>query len=179
MCRPTTSERALAGRRGPTPWDCGSGAADPSQPACARDVDDGPAISMITLPALLSGPLQIHVQGRVERVSNALEVDQPAPGGRHAGSSSGRAAGKKSGLAPHGRSLSLSASCPRSHGRAEPHARRGAGGRALIAGIGYQGRALGRRRRLPVICGRCGGSTLGRIDSSAAVSGGVSIRRFP
>jgi len=53
----------------------------------------------------LSGPPQIHVQGRVERGSNALAAGQPAPGGRLAGSSSDRAPGKKSALAPNGRSL--------------------------------------------------------------------------
>jgi hypothetical protein len=112
--------RGIAGRGA-------AGCVGPGQAACGRDVDDGPTISMIALPTFLSGPPQIHVQGRVERVSNALAVDQPAPGGRLAGSSSDRATDTKSALAPNGRSLSLNASSPRSHGRAEPHARRGAG----------------------------------------------------
>jgi hypothetical protein len=73
------------------------------------------------------------------------------------------------------RSLSLNASSPRRHGAPN----RAAAGRALTTGVDDQGRTFGCCRCLLVIRGRCGPSTLIRGDSSAAVSGEVSIRRFP
>jgi hypothetical protein len=79
----------------------------------------------LAVPEQLQDAAAHRIAEYVERVHQA--VDQPAPGGRLAGSSSDRAPAEKSALAPNGRSLSLNTSSPRSHGRAEPHARRGAG----------------------------------------------------
>lgn len=86
-CRPTRSESTRrtprANAAGLRVWGGGLRGSRPAR--CGRDVDDGPAIAKIAPSAFLSGPPQIHVQGRAGRVRNALAAGQPAPGGRLAG----------------------------------------------------------------------------------------------